>query len=378
MTKPSLLILSFSPIASDARVLKQVARFADEYDVTTCGYGEQPAGTVEHLRIEDDRPVWRYSRPNLIMRRYRQAYWGNAAISRAKELLAGKRFDIVLADDVDAVGLALAVKPRLGVHADLHEYSPRQHEEDWKFRIFIKPFIEWMIRTFVTQATSSTTVGKGIAAEYERRFGFRPDVVTNAAPYVEAEAGPVGTPIRLVHSGACLRNRNISAIVDAVLAVDAPLTLDLYLTPNDPGHLAELRAAAEASNGKITLHDPVPYRELSATLNAYDVGVHILPAVNFNNLWALPNKLFDYVQARLGVIVGPSPEMAAIVRERGLGDVTKEFTAEALAERLRTLRVDEVAGWKVASAASAQELSAETQIAVWASAIDKIATGGAR
>ncbi|MEK8228005.1 hypothetical protein NKG05_20820 [Oerskovia sp. M15] len=42
--RPRLLILSFSPIVNDARVLKQVEEFREDYEVTTCGYGEAPAG----------------------------------------------------------------------------------------------------------------------------------------------------------------------------------------------------------------------------------------------------------------------------------------------------------------------------------------------
>ncbi len=41
-SRPRLLILSFSPIVSDARLLKQVRRFRDDYAVTTCGYGDAP------------------------------------------------------------------------------------------------------------------------------------------------------------------------------------------------------------------------------------------------------------------------------------------------------------------------------------------------
>ena len=49
--RPRVLILSFSPIASDARVLKQVRLFADRYDVTTCGFGPQPHPGVEHVQV---------------------------------------------------------------------------------------------------------------------------------------------------------------------------------------------------------------------------------------------------------------------------------------------------------------------------------------
>jgi hypothetical protein len=36
---PSLLILSFSPLASDPRVRRQITLFADRYHVTTVGFG---------------------------------------------------------------------------------------------------------------------------------------------------------------------------------------------------------------------------------------------------------------------------------------------------------------------------------------------------
>ena len=35
--KPRMLIFSYSPIANDGRVMRQVNEFANEYDVVTCG-----------------------------------------------------------------------------------------------------------------------------------------------------------------------------------------------------------------------------------------------------------------------------------------------------------------------------------------------------
>ena len=52
--RPRLLVLSFSPLRSDARVLRQIALFAPRYAVTTLGYGPAPEGVVEHLRLPDD------------------------------------------------------------------------------------------------------------------------------------------------------------------------------------------------------------------------------------------------------------------------------------------------------------------------------------
>lgn len=368
-----VLILSFSPIASDARVLKQVALLAERYDVVTCGYGVAPIGVAEHIRVPDELAIWRYPRLAVVLRRYRSAYWGNAAIDFVRTALRGRRFDIVLADDVDAVPLALSLKPSCGVHADLHEYSPRQHDELPRFRWFVKPFIEWICRRYVTRAASTTTVSASIAREYERRFGFRPEVVTNAAPYVEAVPTPPHTPLRIVHSGAALRNRHLETLIDAITGARPGVTLDLFLTANDAAYLAELREIVAAADGRVRLHDPVPYAQLAETLRGFDIGIHVLPPVNVNNEWALPNKIFDYVQARLAVLVGPSPEMADYVRRYGIGVVTDGFGADDVRRAVDELDAAAVARMKAAASSSARELSSEDQVRVWDRAIAALA-----
>lgn len=374
MSRPSLLILSFSDIRGDARVLKQVREFTPDYDVTTCGYGEAPDGVVEHLRIPSDAPSWRFDRVALVLRRFERAYRGNRAVVEAERLLGGRVFDVVLANDLDTVPLAIGLHPRGGVHADLHEYTPRQRYEDLRWRVFFAPLMAWLVRTYVRRADSVTTVGEGVAAEYERVFGVRARVATNAAPYVESAPTPVGEPIRLVHSGAGLRNRNITLMLDAVDRVTRPVTLDLYLTENDPGLIAELR---DRQSERVRLHAPVPYSELIRTLSEYDVGVFVLPPINFNYRWALPNKLFDFVQARLGIVVGPSPEMARVVERHGLGAVAGGFSADDLAREIEALTPERVAEWKAASDRAAVELSSEAQVRVWRDAVDALAARAA-
>lgn len=368
MTKPRLLILSFSEIASDARVLKQLRRLGRDFEVHTLGYGPTPEGVATHVRVPDDMPIWRYDRWRVILRLYRSAYWKNRAIAFARNALLGTSWDAVLANDADAVGLALAQRSRHGVHADLHEYAPRQKEDVWKWRVFVAPFQSWMCRRFATRANSVTTVGAGIAAEYARVYRIPAGVVTNAAPFADLAPTAVGTPLRLVHSGAALRDRNILALVDAVEASSNDVTLSLYLAPNDPAFLDEVRQRAEAST-RVRLHDPVPYEALVTTLNGYDVGLHLLPPVNFNNTWALPNKFFDYVQARLGVVIGPSPEMARVLAEGEFGAVTDDFTVAALTRLLDSLTAAQVHDWKQAAHEAALALSGEAQAEVWASAL---------
>ena len=194
--RPTLLIISFSRIISDARVLKQVALLRDDYEVTTCGYGEAPAGVAEHVEIPESLIAWRLDRLSTVLRRFERTYWNQEVVAWAFEHLEVRAHDIVLANDVETVPLALALEPRFGVHSDLHEYAPRQKEDLRRWKQFVAPYQRYLCRRYVTRASSWTTVASGLAEEYHREFGFTPEVVVNAAPLQSLDPGPVSAPLR--------------------------------------------------------------------------------------------------------------------------------------------------------------------------------------
>ena len=160
--RPTMLILSYSPIARDARVLKQVVRFTKDFDVTTCGYGPSPEGVVEHISIPDDQRYNDLDGKLITQKRYRTAYWRLSAVKWSREHLKGRRFDVAIADDVEAVPVAVKLRPRHGVLADLHEYSPRLHDDHELWHKRITPWFEWVVRRYVTKAWEWSTVSRGM------------------------------------------------------------------------------------------------------------------------------------------------------------------------------------------------------------------------
>ncbi len=365
---PSLLILTFSPIRSDPRVLKQVEFFKDKYQVSTCAYGAAPDGVEQHFSLPEDSRGWPSDKVGLISRQYGRVYDGLPAVQAARAILPKGRFDVILANDLNTLPLALELEPRLGVHSDLHEFAPREKEDNLRWRVFIAPFMRWLCSRYLSQAASVTTVSQGIAEEYTKDYGMPVKVVTNAAPYANGEVRPVGEKIRLIHSAAGQRYRKLENFVEAMK--DAPdwLSLDMIVMPNEPDYVAELKAQA-VSVPSIRFRDPVPYKELVRTLSDYDVSIVFLPPTNFNLKNALPNKFFEAIQARIGLIVGPSPAMVGLVEEHGLGAITNDFSAASLRETLLALTPETILGWKHAADAAARPLSAESQVEVWESAI---------
>ncbi len=379
--RPSILVLTYTPFAREPRALKQVRYLRDSADVATAGFGPSPFPDIPHVELPDiSRQKWgvvgRFLYlAALLLRVHRVIPALSALDAETARRLGGREWDIVIAHDLWSLAAALRAGARRGVVLDLHEYAPSESEHSLVWRLTMQPYVRWMLRTLASRVALVVTVGQGIADEYRRSFGFDSTVVVNATPYHDLEPRPVSSPLRLVHSGVAAPERRLDLMVDAVRASVGSLTLDFYLVESAPGELSALRERA-AGDPRIRFRDPVPYQELVATLNGYDVGLSIFPPTTFNLAWCLPNKFFDFVQARLGVVVGPSPEMARYVEEYGFGEVLPDFTAESLARTLDALAADRVAEWKAAAHARAEELSGERQMAVWSGIVARLTREG--
>lgn len=374
----TLLIISFSDLAKDARLRRQIDTFAGRYDVITAGYGDGIPGARRHIRLP--LPPTGAARRNrlrvesvlLRAHAYRLLQATSPHLRAARRALAGVRADVVLANDIDAAPLAYDIAPPERVHVDLHEFFPGLHDDVPTWARLRAPFNAWLVRRFASPAASTTTVAQEIADRYGA-FGLLPGVVTNAPFGTSQDVRPTGSPIRLVHSGAALAGRHLEVMMRAVAASTADVTLTLHLMPNDPAYLERLRTLATELGPRIRLEPAVAQPDLIATLAQHDVGIHVLPATSTNHRLALPNKFFDFVQARLGVIVGPSPAMAGLVERGGFGAVANGFTAEDVTAVVDMLTPELVAEWKRAADRAADELSAEHQVGTWIRAIDALA-----
>lgn len=386
--RQSLVILSFSNIASDPRVLRQVGAFTPLYDVTTVGYGAAPEGVRRHIEVPREydsmRPSFRHFMALLALRRFRRTYFRSRKIRFVAEALEPGSMDIILANDAESAPIAALLAPRYGFHCDLHEYATRQRENESWWRTLVAPFVRWMITTSVRRAASVTTVSPGLADEYAREFGITAGVVPNVPPHrvdLAPRPTPTDAPLRVVHAGAATRSRKIHVMLEAVRQANelrpGGFVLDLYLMAGDQPYIRELtEQAAAVTDGSIRVLDAVPFAELLDTMARYDIGLYACPPENFNQLHALPNKLFEFIQARLALVFGPSPDMSEYIRRYGVGVTSDDFSAPSVAESLATLTPAAVDEMKQRSHLAASELTSERQSQGWADAVATLAAHG--
>lgn len=368
--RPRILCISFSDIRTDARVLRQLEVLARFGDVTTLGFGDKPDLAAEHLSIDASLP----SLPQtplgvlkLALRRFRSALFDAPAVKAARRLLGSQVFDVVVANEARALPLAFEVAGEPKVWCDLHEWAPAERSHVLSWRLLIAPFMDWICRKYLPRADETTTVNGSIAQMYADEFGVRPRVVRNAIAFQD-QLSP--TPlaegrVRLVHSGGAVPGRNIEALIDAVDLLGDGYSLDLFLIPaRQGGRYWESLTRKIGASARTTLHPAVTPGELPAALNEFDLGIYALPQLTPNHRYMLPNKFFDFVQARIGLVFGSAVETDRLIVEHGIGVVAEDVTAESIARAIRSLSRDDIERMKTATDDAARHLSSESDVKV--------------
>lgn len=368
--RPRILCISFSDTRSDARVLRQLDVLARHGDVTTLCYGDRPDAAADHLELDRSLPSLPQTPlgvAKLALRRYSSVALDAPAVRAARELLHNREFDVVVANEARALPLAFGVSGNPKIWCDLHEWAPAERTHVLSWRLLVAPFMQWICARYLPRVDAATTINVSIANMYAEQFGVLPEIVRNARPFVpELSPSPVAEErTRLVHSGGAVPGRNIEAIIDAVDRLGDGYSLDLYLIPSRQGdaYWQQLIERIERSP-RTTLHPPVAPDDLPAALNAYDLGVFLLPPHTPNHRLMLPNKFFDFVQARLGMVYGTSAETDRLITEHGLGLITKGYDAEDLVQALKSTTSAQVRAFKQAAHRIAEQMSSDADILV--------------
>ena len=205
------------------------------------------------------------------------------------------------------------------------------------------------------------TVSDGIRKQYEEDLKVNDITVVASLPdYYDLSPTKIDDKIRIIHHGLANSSRKTSVMVEMMDYTDKRFTLDLMLanSKNDRywhkiNNMAKIR-------DNVRVISPVAMQKIVPYTNSYDIGLFLCPPTNFNLKYTLPNKFFEFIQARLAVAIGPGIEMAKIVSKYDCGIVAKDFEPRSLAKELNLLTFEKLAYYKQQSHKAADELNANT------------------
>lgn len=401
----SVCIVSFSPLARDARVLRQIEALARDYEVSVIGFGSDddlpimdPAIRWHLLSVPpSDRVVTgggRGGTASAFARAvnalpwkarellYQRWYWSRPQYRKAADIVYTRRHDLYIANDWNGLPIACCGKQAFGspVVFDAHEFGPLEYEHDPEWLATRGPFRSGLLRRYLPCVDASMTVAPLLAERYREDFGLDATVVLNAPSPVPLASHRVSAEhIRLVHHGGASRDRRLEDMIRALSSTDDRFHLDFMLVGSDHRYKEELsRLAGSIAPNRVSFRLPVAPAELVPVLSSYDIGFCLLYPSTYNIAVSLPNKLFDYVVAGLAVCVGPSLSMADFVTEHGVGFVTPSYSPNDVAHTLNSLTVENIETMRQASAHASLTFNADVEMdkvrRICASVLEKVSS----
>jgi glycosyltransferase involved in cell wall biosynthesis len=278
--------------------------------------------------------------------------------------LLTRRAHTFLSNDMDTLAanwLAARLRGKRLVY-DSHEYWTEVPELIGRPRV--RALWLWLERRLFPRVDAAMTVNASIAKIYTAAYRLPVHTVRNL-PLLRTnlpERRDVGRI--LLYQGALNVGRGLELLIDALQYLPEPYCLKV-LGGGPEFAAVQAHVAARGLGDRVAMLGWLPFSDLPQHTAQAALGFSLEEDRGGSYHLALPNKLFDYIQSGIPVVVSDLPEMAAIVRTYGVGDVlaAERRQPEALAEVIRALCEDPVRWHAMRKAAliAAQELCWEQE-----------------
>jgi starch synthase len=313
---------------------------------------------------------------------------GEISDANLPHLLGLGRFDLVFAHDVPVMPLGAQLKTAWHARliSDLHEVFPEQDEH---FTTGTARGYWRGLEAGGLAASDAIVCVNDAVADYARATHAPAapiTVIDNSAPYREPSTGgptlrssyPIPAAARvMLFAGSLRADAQLEVLIEGfdaarldgwVLAIlgDGPLQAEL-----------EALVRRRGLEARVFLGRHVGQRDLIQVASSAEVGLLPYQAHGFNHLVATPNKLFEYIQARLPIATSRLPMVERIVNVHRNGAFVDFFTPNATAAGLVSFVRDAVPRiTPVTLETAARDFSWEKQEAALLEAVDQAGTRG--
>lgn len=200
------------------------------------------------------------------------------------------------------------------------------------------------------------------------RLGSRPMVLLNTPPYKDVVPSPLRQLCNLtpdvplvIYQGVVHHGRGIAPFYQAM-----KLMPDVHLAVlGDGPALTELQSQSKLLGVSDRVHwlGSVPYDELHSYTCGADLGLCLIEPLSLSYEYALPNKLFEYMNARIPSIVTDLPAMRQHLDMHPVGGlVNRAMDPEEIARVTRGLLGGQARRMCINACEAIRELSHEHQV----------------
>ena len=211
----------------------------------------------------------------------------------------------------------------------------------------LRGIIAWLEAKLMPQADATITTTDMRAKFFARSYSMaRPLVLQNRPRFQEAiqssklrdELGLTESWPIVIYQGVMQDGRGLERIVEAAAKVEKAYFVFLgsgYLTDK----LKQLTAEFQLTD-RVFFIPAVLLADLPSYTASADIGVQAIENTCLNHYTTDSNKLFEYVQARLPVVVSDMPEIRKVAQEYDLGLLIDPGDTMSLVDALQKLVSD--------------------------------------
>jgi len=253
-------------------------------------------------------------------------------------LLLFSKADIFLSNDLDTLlaNTIVAKLRRKKLIYDSHELFTEVPElADKKLKKKIWLFVE---KICIKKADRSYTVCQPIADHYNDLYNINMKVIRNLPTKKHVSSDFVQRENVLIYQGAMNKERGIEMMIEAVAGIE---NCKFYIAGK--GNLeSKLKKMTEELNitDRVIFKGVLDFDSLHQLTQTAKIGFSLEQGNSLNYKYALPNKIFDYMQAGVPVICSELPEMKKIIDSYSTGVAVNLKNADELRELIIALLTD--------------------------------------
>lgn len=248
-------------------------------------------------------------------------------------LLLFSKKDMLLSNDLDTLlpNYIISKIQRKKLIFDSHElFSEIPELENRKF---VKRFWLHLEKWILPKLKNVFTVSESIQKHYESHYGIKVSVIRNLPQSIETVSIPFDFSTKgkkvILYQGSVNVGRGLELMIDTIKIIEDGVLV--IIGSGDVLEALETKVLEEELENKVKfLGRVLPQKLKQLTPNA-DIGVSLEEDLGLNYRYSLPNKIFDYIQAEVPVIVSNLPEMNKLVKEYKIGEILLKRTPEGLA-----------------------------------------------
>jgi glycosyltransferase involved in cell wall biosynthesis len=295
-------------------------------------------------------------------------YLGVFEIYRMYEAARSVKADFYLANDWHMLPVARALAKERDVRFgyDTHEYAVEEYRYRPDFLTTKVPMVRAIEARALREAAVTTAVSAGIAKDMAVLHEVErvPVEIRNVPNRVTDLSPPMPTRKRMCvyFHGIITFDRGLEECIRSV-PLWRPEFVFQMRGPIRPEFMPVLKAEIIKAGvwDRVEILPEVAMVDLVKAAAEADIGISTPPSTSKHNIYALPNKFFEYIQAGLAMCVADLPDMQRIMTQYDLGVPIRAVTPEAIAEAVNSFTPELVDRYKANARKAAADLNWEVE-----------------